>query len=270
MERKKQMSNLYAKRRKMIYKLVNVRLCQELKPFINTSYLRKIEQQMKKLPGDIPEIKFSFKDNAIDNDFDAKRAKISELLNQADILKKGQIFVSYKPNEKYSLGTKAGQVWGQTVTGSGTVTTGLILLNEPMVEQLSGHHHIYVVNLILHEVLHVLGLDHASGITPQMGVENMAVMNLGKFSYVGLSHDDRAGLKENYEVKSTKAIKVTVNTNGNNIALINKNQRVKSQGKHLINNSATFTHVKKGKYFIYVDGNKIKTITLEKDTTITI
>lgn len=260
------MANLYKKKRRMIHSTVKVMLCNELKPFVNTDYLKKIEKQMKKLPGDIPELKFVFSDDAIENTFDAKRAKIAELLTNAT--NQGQIFVSYKPGEKYSLGNTVGQVWGQTVTGNGEVSTGLILLNEPRMEQVSGHHHIYVVNLILHEVLHVLGLDHASGITPNMSVKNMAVMNLGKFSHVGLSYDDKAGLKENYDLPTHKQVQLTINASGGNVAIINKKQKNKSQGKWLINSTATFTHVKKGKYIIYVDGNKTKTITVKKDTVI--
>lgn len=259
------MGNIFSKRKYINYELVLVHLSDSLSDIVRWKYLRKIEKQINKMPQPIPRIKFVEDCGALENSFDAKRSKSGSLISLAKETNVAQIFVAYEPGETYSIGNTVGRVWDQTANSKGETPSGLILLNDKRLQQVSAGDDIYLANLILHEVLHVYGLAHAKGMVG-FEVRNQPVMNLGKFGYVGLSHDDRAVLKENYEVPVRgKNITVTIKTNGDSIGLFNRDNSIKSQGKELRNGVATFTHLKQGKYTIYVDGIKVKNQTLRKN-----
>lgn len=171
-----------------------------------------------------------------------------------------RIHVAYEPGQSYRIGNSVGKVFA--------TNAGLILLNDVRLKQVAGDppDPIYFVNLVIHEILHIYGLDHASGLG--VLVRNGSVMNLGKFGFVGLSHDDKMGLLEYYESPKRKRVEVIIEATGVNVGLLNRDKKKFSQGKNIEDGKAVFTHVKKGRYSIYINGNKVKNFKANKDKTI--
>ena len=256
------MANIYKRRLYIQEESVCIALSESLYELVDHKLLNKAIKQINKLPKPIPKITGFIKavGAPLENTTDAKIQKTRDLVALTSETGIMQVHVAYEPGEKYGLGNSVGRVYA--------TNSGVILLNDVRLKQVAGElvDAIYLVNLIIHELLHVYGIDHAAGLGTL--VKNRPVMNAGKFAYVGLSFDDKAGLFENYFVPKRKRVEVTINSveSGSRVALINKQKNKLSQGKNLVNNTATFTHVPKGKYLVYINEQKAsKTIAINKD-----
>lgn len=163
-----------------------------------------------------------------------------------------RIHVAYEPGNSYRMGNSVGKVFA--------TNTGLILLNDVRLKQVAGDlpDAIYLINLILHEILHVYGIDHASGF--DIKIRNRPVMNIGKFGFIGMNFDDRMGLAEYYNIRKGKRKTLTINVQGNNVLILNKDKRKFSQGKNIKDGQAIFPYTKPGRYFIYVNGDKKRSV----------
>ena len=261
------MANLYKNKRYIQYPKIQVGLSKSLSDLVDWQLLHKMERQIANLPVKIPRLQFYKTTETLGTDFNSKKAKAIELTVKARDEGIAQSFVAYEPDATYSLGNTVGKVWAQTLSASGKTSSGLILLNDKRIAQVSEHDRVYLANLILHEVLHIYGLAHAEGL-PFTKVKNTPVMNAGKFGCLGLSYDDKVGLKEIYGTPQKRLITVEVTSSGGNVGLLNLGKKNKSQGKTLVDGKAIFTHVPKGRYSLYISNVKKKTFNLKKDISI--
>lgn len=163
-----------------------------------------------------------------------------------------RIHVAYEYNETYRMGNSVGKVFA--------TNAGLILLNDVRLRQVAGDppNATYLINLIAHEILHIYGLDHASGLG--ILLKNRPVMNLGKFAFIGMSFDDRMGLAEYYNIRKGKRKSLTINAKGKTVGILHKDKKKWSQGKDLVNGTATFPYTKPGRYAVYIDNKKVKSV----------
>lgn len=225
---------------------------------------QKVVAQIDKMPQEIA--KLDYKGAAV---YDV--ANVGERIQTVRDLKAEQtqlgsfrIHVAYEPGNSYRMGNSVGKVFA--------TNAGLILLNDVRLKQVAGDppNAIYLINLILHEVLHVYGIDHAS--TFGLLIKNRPVMNIGKFGFVGMSFDDRMGLAEYYNIRKGKRKTLTINvTSGRDVLIINRDKKRFSQGKWVKDNKAVFPYTKPGRYAVYVDQVKIRNVKVgNKDKEITL
>jgi hypothetical protein len=241
-------ANLYNRKIKIDYPQVDVYLSKDCANIVDMDDLRIFEKQIAKLPNPIPRIKFYQSEEILEPGLQNSINKTRSLTLESQSKNIQQIFIAYQPGQTYGLGNVIGKVFASN--------SGLILLNDIRIAQAYDYDKGFVANLIIHEVLHIYGLDHANGLGSL--VKNKPVMSLGKQSPTGISFDDKAGLLENYNAK-TKMSSVSLNTNGNVVALVGK----KSQAKNAIDGSVTFTHVPSGKYKLFVDSVQIRKLVVK-------
>lgn len=234
-----QAANLY----KRPFKIEEPGVSITIPSIINQDYFKQVVKQLNSLPEGIPKIVEVLIDNGepLEDGFQAKFAKSKDLIERTEQTGIQHVYVAYNNGETYSLGNSVGRVFA--------TNTGLILLNDLRLKEITGvdTNQVYLVNVILHELLHIYGLDHASGLYNL--VKNTPVMNLGKFGRLGMSHDDIAGLRENYNINPGKRRSVTINAPGGNIGLVGKRSR--AQGKEIRGGTATFPQLKRGRYKVY-------------------
>lgn len=242
-------ANLYNRKITIGYPAVEVYLSADCGTLVDLKDLRIFEKQIEKLPLEIPRIKFYQSEDTLESGLQNSIDKTKALTIQSQLKNIQQIFIAYKPNETYGLGNVIGKVFA--------TNSGLILLNDQRIQQAYGYDKAFVANLIIHEILHVYGLDHANGLGSL--VKNKPVMSLGKQSPIGMSFDDRAGLLENYAVTS-KMSSIPLQAQGSEAILLNGS---KSQAKNIKNGLVTFTHVPKGKYKLLVDGVQTRRINVK-------
>lgn len=242
-------ANLYTKKIKIDYPTVEAYLSKDCEALVNISDLQKFEKQIARLPKPIPKIKFYQSEETFESGFQNSIDKTRALALQSQSKNAFQIFIAYKPGQTYGLGNVIGKVFA--------TNSGLILLNDQRIQQAYDYDKSFVANLIIHEILHVYGLDHANGLGSL--VKNKPVMSLGKQSPIGMSFDDRAGLLENYAVTS-KMSSIPLQAQGSEAILLNGS---KSQAKNIKNGLVTFTHVPKGKYKLLVDGVQTRRINVK-------
>lgn len=258
------MANVYRKKKYINYPDVEVRLSKDLEGMYDPKHLEIFVKQIRKLPKEVPVLEFVQTNEALASQ--DRIAKIRDLSMLAAVSKKCQIFVAYKKDETYSMGNSVGKVFSTVTTGAGETSAGLITLNSKRIKEAYADNAHFIANTIFHEILHVYGLDHSIGMPEK--VKNRPVMQLGKMLPIGLSFDDRCGLKEIYQTPKKKLVCVTVNADGKYVALLNKDKPNKSQSKSLYQGSATFPYTPKGKYDVIIDGVKIKTVTIKKDVSL--
>lgn len=239
-------ANLYKRKIKIDYPQVDAYLSKDCANIVDIDDLRTFEKQIAKLPNPIPKIKFYQSDETLEPGLQNSINKSKALTLESQSKNIQQVFIAYKPNETYGLGNVIGKVFA--------TNSGLVLLNDQRIKQAYDYDKGFVANLIIHEILHVYGLDHANGLGNL--VANKPVMSLGKQSPIGMSFDDQAGLLENYGV-TNKMSSVSLQTDGDVAVLLGGN---KSQAKNTGNGAVTFTHVPKGNYWFIVDGVKIKKV----------
>ena len=254
--------NLFNRPMKIEQPEITITLSTSLNEVINHKLLQKAIIQINSLRTGIPRILEIKSGGALENSLQSKIARSIELTLLSEKINIEQVFIAYEPGERYSLGNSVGRVFA--------TNSGLILLNDLRLKQVAGNPplEIYFVNLIIHELLHVYGIDHATGMHSR--VRNQSIMHLGKTRSIGLSHDDVAALRENYDIASRNRVSVTIKANGNWVELINRKKTARSQSKKLRNNTATFPQLKKGKYIVYVDGVKQKKIKVRRNKVITL
>lgn len=259
------MANLHKRQFTIKENKIDITLSQSLWDIVDHGKLQKVCEQINKLPVEIPKVSTVWypSSHALENTAAAKIAKVQELSDKTQTIGRFQVYVAYEPGETYSLGNTVGRVF--------SLPSGLILLNDKRLKQVAGDpiDPTYLVNLILHELIHIYGVDHALGL-PFNKIKNTPVMNAGKFGKLGLAQDDIAGLRERYNVPQRKRVTLTVNSSADRIGLVNKEKNARSQGKKVTNGQAIFPQLHKGKYIIYQDDVKIKTITIKKDKEISL
>lgn len=258
------MANLYKRQFTIKEPEIIISFSESLSQIINIQLFDKMIKQIKKLPKPIPKIRNFYTNNIkLDNAGFAKIQMVRDLKDDTENTGYFRVHVAYEPGESYSLRNTVGRVFG--------LPSGLILLNDVRLKQVAGNpiDPTYLVNLILHELLHIYGIDHASGL-PFNEVKNTPVMNAGKFGKLGLSQDDIAGLRERYEVKPGKRVCLTVNASPGRIGLVNIEKNARSQGKLVMEGKAIFPQLHKGKYHVYHNDVKVKTVTVNKDKEITL
>lgn len=170
------------------------------------------------------------------------------------------IYTMYVPGEDYSLWTRIANAT-TTKSGNGTKAhSGLIRINDKRLQEATGGDNVFLANIIGHEVLHILGIDHCSRISNEYGfiTKNRPIMVSGKAYPLGLSYDDKQGLKQQYKRMRRNVSEVTVKANGKQVVLENLDQPRFSVGKDLADGQMTMTHVKPGKYAIVVDQRTLK------------
>lgn len=264
------MANIYKRRISIRFDKVCITLSASLYKIVNKQMLEKAIKQINKLPAPIPKITGYKKDKGepLENDHGTKIQKVRDLVAASSATRVQQVHIAYEPGEKYSLGNSVGRVFASN--------GGLIVLNDVRLKQVAGEppHETYLVNLIIHELLHVYGIDHAAGlgffINNKPFLRNRPVMNAGKFAFVGMSQDDIAGMRENYAVPQRKRVTLTVNAPSGHVGLIHKDKKKHSQGKTIRDGVAIFPQLKKAKYDVYLNGVKKKTVTVKKDQEITL
>ena len=242
-------ANLYTKKIKIDYPTVEAYLSKDCEALVNISDLQIFEKQIAKLPVAIPRIKFYQSEETFESGFQNSIDKTRALALQSQSKNAFQIFIAYKPGQTYGLGNVIGKVFA--------TNSGLILLNDQRIQQAYDYDKGFVANLIIHEVLHIYGLDHADGLGNL--VANKPVMSLGKQSPIGMSFDDIAGLLENYDVIN-RMKNLTLPVDGKVVALIDGK---KSQAKNSKDGIVTFTHVPQGNYWLIVDGVRVRRITVK-------
>lgn len=192
-------------------------------------------------------------------------------------------FVQWKPGQDYKLGTR---VANSTSTKSSKGShTGLCRINDIRLQQTSAGNPIYLANVIVHEFMHMLGIDHPTAFyykdkegKNQAMVRKFPIMVAGKFT-LGLSYDDKQGLRERYETRRGKTRTVTIKTDASakQAVLFNRDKPNQSVGKNLVNGQAIIPYVKPGNYWLVIDrlkskrfkvGDKDKVITTVKPTRI--
>lgn len=238
-------ANLYTPKIKINYPEVEAYLSADCANIVNMSDLRIFEEQINRMRTGIPRIKFFQSNESLTFGLQNHINKSIALTNTSTQTGKQQIFIAYKPGETYGLGNVVGKVFA--------TNSGLILLNDQRINQAYGYDKGFVANLIIHEVLHVYGLDHADGLGNL--VKNKPVMSLGKQSPIGMSFDDEVGLLENYEIPVMR--RFSTQATGTTAALIKGKQ---SQAKNIKNGTVIFTHVPKNNYWLVVDGKRIRRV----------
>mgnify|MGYP000173914446 CR=1 FL=1 len=260
------MANLHKRKFTIEQSEIDIRFSQSLWDSIDHKKLQRVFKGINKLPTGIPKIRevFAATDPILKNTATDKIAKVKSLFKETDQIGVFQVHIAYEPGETYSLGNTVGRVFA--------IPGGLILLNDQRIKQVAGERidPTYLVNLILHELLHAYGVDHARGL-PFHKVKNTPVMNIGKFGKLGLAQDDIAGLRERYNVPKRNRVTLTINTTqGDRVGLVNKDKNARSQGKNVIKGQAVFPQLHKGKYDVYIEDRKTKIVTVKKDKEITI
>ena len=243
-------ANLYNRKKTISYSSAVVFLSDDCRNLVSLDDLEIFAKQINGMPEGIPRISFQQSDETLGNTFSDRLDKSRELFNNSIARRTQQIFIAYKLGETYGLGNTIGAVWA--------TNTGLILLNDKRIAQAYGYDREFVTNLIIHEILHIYGLDHASGVTSQF-VKNTPVMNLGKGNKIGMSFDDRVGLLENYGIEN-KMREFEFKTEGGIVTLAKIRKKKHTQGKRVQDGLVKFTHVPKGSYWVYVDGIKEKKV----------
>lgn len=246
-------ANLYKRKISIPYPTVEVYLSDDCRNLVSLEDLEIFARQINRMPSGIPRISFYQTDETLGTSFNNRLAKSRELTLESIAENTQYIFVAYKVGEKYGLGNTIGTVWA--------TNTGLILLNDVRITEAYGYDRELVTNLIIHEILHVYGLDHATGVTSQF-VKNTSVMNLGKSGKIGMSFDDKAGLLENYGIENEMR-NFEYATNGRIVTLLGKTKKKHTQGKRVVDGLVNFTHVPKGVYLVYVDGIKEKRVNIK-------
>lgn len=243
-------ANLYKRKIIIPYPSVEVYLSDDCRELVNLEDLEIFAKQINRMPSGIPRISFYQTDETLGTSFNDRLAKSRELTLESIAENTQHVFVAYKVGEKYGLGNTVGTVWA--------TNAGLILLNDVRIAEAYDYDRELVTNLIIHEVLHIYGLDHASGVTSQF-VKNTSVMNLGKDGKIGMNFDDRAGLLENYGIQN-KMKDFSYETDGRIVTLLGKTKRKHTQGKRVVDGLVNFTHVPNGVYLVYVDGIEEKRV----------
>lgn len=238
-------ANLYKRKIKIDYPQVDAYLSKDCANIVDMDDLRTFEKQIAKLPNPIPRIKFYQSEETLEPGLQNSIDKTRSLTLESQSKGIYQIFIAYQPGQTYGLGNVIGKVFA--------TNSGLILLNDTRIAQAYGYAKGFIANLIIHEVLHVYGLDHADGLGNL--VVNKPVMSLGKSAPIGMSFDDQVGLLENYEIPVMRRFSAKVT--GTTAALIRGKQ---SQAKNIVNGEVTFTHVPKNIYWFVVDGKRIKKV----------
>jgi len=243
------MANIYANKILIEYDTVEVYLSKDLLNIVNMADLEKFAISFNRLDKNIPTMSFHPTEDTLDP---AQKIAKSIALSQESASKLiQQIFIAYKPGESYALGNVVGKVFASN--------SGLILLNDIRIAQAYDYHKGFIANLIIHEILHVYGLDHADGLG--LMVKNKPVMSLGKSSPIGISFDDQAGLFENYSVAKKRTMAhVEFDIEGDVAVLLNRDNPNNSQAKNIKNGKVIFPYALKGKYTLFVDGVKIKNL----------
>ena len=239
-------ANLYTQKIKIDYPTIEAYLSKDCADLVDINDLRIFERQIAKLPIAIPRIKFYQSEETFESGLQNSIDKTRALTLESQSKNAFQIFIAYKPGQTYGLGNVIGKVFA--------TNSGLILLNDQRIQQAYDYDKGFVANLIIHEILHVYGLDHANGLGNL--VANKPVMSLGKQSPIGMSFDDIAGLLENYNVIN-RMKNLTLPIDGKVVALIDGK---KSQAKNSKDGIVTFTYVPKGNYWLIVDGEKIRKV----------
>jgi hypothetical protein len=258
------MANIYKKKQLITQSKVFVTLSPELWNIVNKAKLKKVIRQINSLPKPIPKIQdITSRDLIVANTTQSKIQVTKDLSDKTIATGVMHIHIAYQPNEKYGLGNSIGRVFA--------TNSGLIILNDVRLREVAGNppNPTYLINLIFHEILHVYGIDHSGGL-PFNRVKNTPIMNAGKFGFDGLSGDDIAGLRENYDVKIGKRVSLDIKANGSVIGLLNRENNFESQGKNLVAGGAVFPQLMPARYDIYVDDIKVKAINLRKSAMITI
>ena len=243
-------ANVYTPRKFIEYPSVEVHLSKDLADIVDIKNLNIFAKQINKMPVEIPRVSFHQSDETLE-----KENRISKAISlNVESANTGiqQIFVAYKHGEDYGLGNTIAKVYASNA--------GLIVLNDIRLRnrQAYDYHPGFTTNAIIHEIVHIYGLNHADGLGTI--VKNIPVMSLGKSAPLGMSFDDKAGLLENYNVVSKKLREVCIETNGKVVAIINKKNKELSQSKNVKDGKVLFTHVVKGKYYVLVDGVEIERI----------
>jgi len=104
------------------------------------------------------------------------------------------VVVLYTPGETFGLGTRVANAGFIASNGGNNVHASLVRINDLRYQTVTdGGDITYLANLIGHEVGHAVGLDHASSTK-----KPRPIMSIGKFGKVGLTRDDKKGLRKVY------------------------------------------------------------------------
>lgn len=252
-------ANLYRDSIKIRYDEIDITLSDSLYNLINHQKLKQAVNQINKLPINVPKIRKISTENGkpLADTFKDKINKVFQLSFKSKDLQIMQVHVAYEPNENYGLSLGVAEVWA--------TNTGLILINDKRLKQVAGEpvNQNYLVNTIIHELLHIYGLDHA---TIDIKTKNVPVMNLGKFAPVGLSHDDIAGLLEKYDVTRRNRKTLTVFAKKGSVVVVqDMRKKTRTQGKIVKDEAVVFPQVLRGRYWIYENGEKIGRVKLNRN-----
>jgi hypothetical protein len=187
--------NVYTPKRAINFDTVEVYLSKDLATIQDIEDLKLFARRFNKLPTGIPRIEFIQSEETLEPGLSNSISKSIELSSLSQEKYKMQVFIAYKTDETYGLGNVIGKVFASN--------SGLILLNDRRIAQAYDYHEGFVINLIIHEIMHVYGLDHAIGLSKY--VKDIPVMSLGKSAPVGISFDDMVALFENYDIKNKMA-----------------------------------------------------------------
>lgn len=160
-----------------------------------------------------------------------------------------------------------------TSTGAGK----FIRINDVAIQRTAPDDFIYLANVIMHEILHVLGLWHSSGqnyyndrhrhyvsITGKVTDKgkfiygNQPLMSAGKRTPLGLNYDDVQGLKTKYDLPKGNTRTVTIHTSGSEVGLMCMTNSSYSLGADVVDGVAIIKYVKPGSYWLIIDNMKIR------------
>ena len=223
-------------------------LCNEL-------YSKELKSKISKILGKFPKLPFKLF-------FQCSEVPAFTDMNKALDFVRGtkSVFVNYKPGHDFKMGNRIANA-STTKSGASTKShSGLVRINDIRLQQATGGDTTFLANIIVHELLHCLGIDHASALADEKGfvTKNRPIMVSGKSHPLGLSYDDKQGIKERYSLPKRKLRTVIIHVKGKQAVLKNLDKPAQSVGKNIVDGKVEIPYVKPGRYSIVVDRATLK------------